>query len=162
MLQDLPDIFIDNVLSIVDDKTVINVALSCKNIYNNFKYVIDNRKEIKETALKNGERYKKIISFYENTMKKDQIEIIISLSDEKYQKEITEWYSLLQKNDIIYNSIYTYNFKDFSGYLEIQDKCGIFNNFVAYYYYELLVNNKKIKFIIPSCILIPPRTDILI
>ena len=63
MLKDLPDIFIDNVLSNLDDSTIINIGLSCKSIYTNFKYFIDNRKEIKQKAIKNGERYKKLLHF---------------------------------------------------------------------------------------------------
>jgi hypothetical protein len=167
MLQDLPDIFIDNVLSFLDDATIVNICLSCKNIYTNFKYVIENRKEIKETAIKNGERYKKMITFYENTMKNEPHHIFDSLNEKKYQTEMYEWYSALQIHDIIYNRIYTYNFKEFSGHLEIIDKLGMKND-ENYYFYKLLlhnfvsVSNTLFEILVPHSILIPPRTDILI
>jgi hypothetical protein len=164
MLQDLPDIFIDNMLSILDDKTIINIALSCKSIYTNFTYVIDNRKEIKEIALKNGERYKKIISFYEKTMKNE------AQDDEKYIEDMHEWYSSLKKDDILYNVFF--NKKEIIDN-EIRYVC--FNKLWISYYkfdfiHEIIANKEYIfyteKDIIsttsPFSILIPPRTDILI
>jgi hypothetical protein len=170
MLHNLPDIFIDNLLSFLNDKTIINIALCCTNIYTDFKYIIDNRREIKETALENGERYKKIISFYENMMIKKPHDIFDSLSDEKYQKEMDEWYSLLKINDIIYNHRYTYIYKELSGFLQILDKPGMdhYDHYENYHFYKLLlhnfVNTKNTQFsiLVPHCVLIPPRTDILI
>jgi hypothetical protein len=169
MFKDLPDIFIDNVLSFLNDKNVINIALCCTNIYTNFKYIIDNRKKIKEIAIKNGQRYKKIISFYEKTMKNDSpISFIIFnfLNDEQFQKEMDEWYSALQLHDIIHSNTY---YKNIFKYLEILDKPGMIID-DKYKFYKLSLHNyasgkatnKQYKTFLPYNILIPPRTDILI
>lgn len=157
MLSDLPSNVMDSLLYDLDNASFINTCLISKNIYNKFNYIVNDRKTLK--AIQNGERYKKLLSIYDDMSKILSYDDLLKL-DNKINR--MEWYSVIKKGDVLYNYRTWENHENMSrGYVEIIEK----NNYIMEIYADMfihLLNNITSPVKTPPIILIPPRTDILI
>jgi hypothetical protein len=110
--EDLPKDIIYKVVDedINDNKTLLNLSLSSKNL----KSILDNIIEIRKNKLlyyneciQRGERYKKINSIYEKYNQLDGWEyctLVLNSIDSK--SEINEWFSLIEVGDILFEDRY--------------------------------------------------------
>ena len=139
----------------INDKTAINLSLSSKNMYHELRNSLNIRK-----AKKNGERYMKMIYFYEKCFKMSSIELFESLSCAKWSVDMLEWYSLLQNDDVLFENKY---WDDKYNIIIKKNKC-ISNKICNKYWLDFNIINSCISLLIktPALVLIPPRTDIII
>ena len=144
----------------INDKTAINLSLSSKNMYNELRNSLNIRK-----AKKNGERYMKMIYFYEKCFKMSFVELFESLSCAEWNVNMLEWYSLLQNDDVLFenkfwvDSIYNYCILINKN----TNKCYT-NKYCTRYWLDIKMKNNDCSIMIktPTLVLIPPRTDIII
>jgi hypothetical protein len=161
MLSDLPSNVMDSLLYNLDNASFLNTCLSSKDIYNKFNYIVNERKTLTLKAIQNGERYKKLLSIYDDMSIQTSFDDLHTLDTKKNRME---WYSLIENGDVLYNYRTWENREDMSrGYVEIIEK----NNYIMEIYADMFIHlaNNTISFVkvkTPPIILIPPHTNILI
>jgi hypothetical protein len=158
-----------------DNKTILNLSSTSKNLKSILKNNIETRKKLVlyyNECIQRGERYKKINCIYDKYYQLNSCEIFtLTVNSIEAKEEICKWYSLLEIGDIIFEDRF---WMDDDGE-HIYKNVEIIKKGKSYKYlltigidmHELLFNlNPKQKnyigFKTPGKIIIPPRTDIII
>jgi hypothetical protein len=171
---DLPRDIICKIIDINDNKTLLNLSSTSKNL----KSVLDTNIEIRRRlflyyneCIQRGERYNKINCIYEKYYKLDSSEIFDLLCNSiEARIDIYEWFSLLEIGDILFEDRF---WMDGGNNEHIYKNVEIIKKGKSYKYpikigidmHELLFQNKPTNyygFKTPGKIIIPPRTDIII
>ena len=174
--EDLPKDIIYKIVDtdINDNKTVLNLSLTSKNVKSVLENNIEKRKKLilyYNECIQRGERYKKINNIYDKYYQLNSFEILdILINSIEAREEICEWYSLLEIGDIIFEDRF---WMDDINNEHIYKNVEVIKKGISYKYplkiridmHEILFNIKPnifSGFKTPGKIIIPPRTDIII
>jgi hypothetical protein len=166
-MEDLPIDVIELFLN--DNITLINMCMLSKNFNIQLtSKLIKNKKQHYYIldCLKRGNRYKKMIDFYNKITVIDGVDILNFLCSDIGKKEMEEWFILLEKDDVLFENKYWLTGND----EYIANNATVIDKYKSKKYidnrlniYEIRLSPKDVMGVkSPALILIPPRTDILI